>query len=553
MVKRNGLTGGIVVTENFKLPRALGRLWRMANLKGKSIIGFQLGGEGVPDIFGINPATGESLQPGYAAVSEAELNRAVELAADAFEVFSKTSGTDKASFLRKIADNIEAIGDDLARLAPQETGLPEGRIRMETGRTCGQLRLFASVAEEGSWVDARIDLADPERVPVPKPDVRSMERPLGPVAVFCASNFPLAFSVAGGDTASALAAGCPIVVKAHHSHPGTAELVGQAVSAAVRDCGLPEGTFSLVYGPGRKTGSALVRHPAIKAAGFTGSRAGGQALMKLAADRPVPIPFYAEMSSINPVFILPGALAERSEQLVSGLHGSMTLGVGQFCTNPGLTILDSTTDIEPFVGKLAELVSGSSGATMLNPGISAAYDSGAGALGDNDAVKAVAFGQTGDGQCQAGAALFRTSAESFLSDESLSAELFGPSTLVVTHDGVDKMLALARSLEGQLTATVHGTDADLEANCDLLEVLETKVGRVVINGFPTGVEVCHAMVHGGPFPATSDGRTTSVGTRAIHRFTRLVCYQGFPDALLPAELRESNPLGIRRLVDGEPH
>lgn len=525
----------------------------MANLTGKSIIGFQPGGEGDPAVFGINPATGESLQPGYAAVSEAELNRAVELAADAFEVFGKTSGTDKAAFLRKIADNIEAIGDDLARLAPQETGLPEGRIRMETGRTCGQLRLFASVAEEGTWVDARIDLADPERVPVPKPDVRSMERPLGPVAVFCASNFPLAFSVAGGDTASALAAGCPIIVKAHHSHPGTAELVGQAVSSAVRDCGLPEGTFSLVYGPGRETGSALVRHPAIKAAGFTGSRAGGQALMKLAADRPEPIPFYAEMSSINPVFILPGALAERSEQLAAGLHGSMTLGVGQFCTNPGLTILDSTTDIEPFVAKLAELVGGSSGATMLNPGISAAYDSGAGALGGNDAVEAVALGQTGDGQCQAGAALFRTSAEAFLSDESLSAELFGPSTLVVTHDGADKMLTLARSLEGQLTATVHGTDADLEANCELLEVLETKVGRVVINAFPTGVEVCHAMVHGGPFPATSDGRSTSVGTRAIHRFTRLVCYQGFPDALLPAELRESNPLGIRRLVDGEPH
>ena len=253
------------------------------------------------------------------------------------------------------------------------------------------------------------------------------------------------------------------------------------------------------------------------------------------------------------MFILPGALAKRSEQLATGLHGSMTLGVGQFCTNPGLTILDSTTDIEPFVAKLAELVGGSSGATMLNPGISAAYDSGAGSLGGNDAVEAVAIGQTGDGQCQAGAALFRTSAEEFLSDESLSAELFGPSTLVVTHDGADKMLALARSLEGQLTATVHGTDADLEANCELLEVLETKVGRVVINGFPTGVEVCHAMVHGGPFPATSDGRSTSVGTRAIHRFTRLVCYQGFPDALLPAELRESNPLGIRRLVDGEPH
>jgi len=386
---------------------------------------------------------------------------------------------------------------------------------------------------------------------VPKPDVRSMERPLGPVAVFCASNFPLAFSVAGGDTAAALAVGCSVVVKAHHSHPGTAELVGQAVSTAVRDCDLPEGTFSLLYGPGRETGSALVRHPAIKAAGFTGSRAGGQALMKLAAERPEPIPFYAEMSSINPVFILPGALAERSEQLATGLHGSMTLGVGQFCTNPGLTILDGNADIEPFVAKLVELVGGSPGATMLNPGIHSAYGSGADALGRNEAVERVALGQAEDSQCQAGAALFRTSADAFLGDESLASELFGPSTLVLTHDGTDKMLALARSLEGQLTATVHGTEADLEANRELLDVLEGRVGRVVINGFPTGVEVCHAMVHGGPFPATSDGRSTSVGTRAIHRFTRAFCYQGFPDALLPAELQEGNPLGIRRMIDGK--
>jgi NADP-dependent aldehyde dehydrogenase len=324
------------------------------------------------------------------------------------------------------------------------------------------------------------------------------------------------------------------------------------VSAAVRDCGLPEGTFSLLYGPGRETGSALVRHPAIKAAGFTGSRAGGQALMKLAAERSEPIPFYAEMSSINPVFILPGAMAESAEQLAAGLHGSMTLGVGQFCTNPGLTIVDSAADLEPFVGKLAELVGGSPGASMLNPGISAAYDSGSGALGGNAAVETVALGQTGDGPCQAGAALYRTSADAFLGDASLGEELFGPSTLLVTHDGTDKMLAVAQSLEGQLTATVHGTEADLEANRELLDVLETKVGRVLINGFPTGVEVCHAMVHGGPFPATSDGRSTSVGTRAIHRFTRAVCYQGYPDVLLPAELREANPLGIRRLVDGEP-
>ncbi|MDP6795045.1 MAG: aldehyde dehydrogenase (NADP(+)) [Verrucomicrobiota bacterium] len=524
----------------------------MAHLTGESIIGFESGGEGEPSIFGVNPTTGESLQPGYAAVSGTELDRAVELAAEASGVFGKTSGAERAAFLRRIADNIEAVGDDLVKRAPEETGLPEGRIRMETGRTCGQLRLFASVAEEGSWVDARIDHADPAREPVPKADVRSMERPLGPVAVFCASNFPLAFSVAGGDTASAFAAGCPVVVKAHQSHPGTAELVGQAVSAAVRDCGLPEGTFSLLYGPGRETGSALVRHPAIKAAGFTGSRAGGQALMKLAAERPEPIPFYAEMSSINPVFILPGLLAERTEQLAAGLHGSLTLGVGQFCTNPGLMIVDGTADLEPFVVQLAGLVAGSPGATMLNPGIHDAYGSGTDALGRNAAVETVALGQAGEGPCQAGAALYRTSADAFLNDASLGTELFGPSTLLVTYDGTDKMLALARLLEGQLTATVHGTEADLEANRELFDVIEGKVGRVVVNGFPTGVEVCPAMVHGGPFPATSDGRSTSVGTRAIHRFTRAVCYQGYPDYILPAELREANPLGIRRLVDGEP-
>ena len=272
--------------------------------------------------------------------------------------------------------------------------------------------------------------------------------------------------------------------------------------------------------------------------------------MKLAADRPEPIPFYAEMSSINPVFILPEALAKRGEALATGLHGSLTLGVGQFCTNPGLTIAANDETLELFVSKLAELVGGSPGATMLNPGISDAYDSGANTLGGNNAVDSVAQGESGEGQCQARAALFRTTADAFLADESLGAELFGPSTLVVTHDGTDKMLALARSLEGQLTATVHGTDADLEANRELLDVLETRAGRVLINGFPTGVEVCHSMVHGGPFPATSDGRSTSVGSNAIHRFTRAVCYQSFPDTLLPAELQEANPLGIRRMVDG---
>ena len=522
----------------------------MAELTGKSSIGFQSSTQSESTIFGVNPATGEKLQPGYAAVTETELNRAVELAEEAFEVFGKSSGVERAALLRKIADNIELISDELAALAPQETGLPEPRIKMETGRTCAQLRLFASVAEEGSWVGARIDHADQDRAPIPKPDTRSMKRPLGPVAVFCASNFPLAFSVAGGDTASALAAGCPVIVKAHQSHPGTAELVGQAVTSAVKDSGLPEGIFSLLYGPGRETGQSLVRHPKIKAAGFTGSRAGGQSLMKIASDRPEPIPFYAEMSSINPVFILSGAMTERAEDLATGLHGSMTLGVGQFCTNPGLAIVDDNSNLEPFISKITELVAASPSATMLNSGIGSAYDSGSKLFDGNDAVETLARGEAGEGQCQASAALFQATSDAFLNEDSLGAELFGPSTLIVKCDSGDKMLALARSLEGQLTATVHGTDADLEANSELLEILESKAGRVLINGFPTGVEVCHSMVHGGPFPATSDGRSTSVGTNAIHRFARDVCYQSFPDSLLPRELQEDNPLGIRRMVDG---
>ena len=522
----------------------------MAELTGKSSIGFQSSTQSESTIFGVNPATGEKLQPGYAAVTETELNCAVELAEEAFEVFGKSSGVERAALLRKIADNIELISDELAALAPQETGLPEPRIKMETGRTCAQLRLFASVAEEGSWVGARIDHADQDRAPIPKPDTRSMKRPLGPVAVFCASNFPLAFSVAGGDTASALAAGCPVIVKAHQSHPGTAELVGQAVTSAVKDSGLPEGIFSLLYGPGRETGQSLVRHPKIKAAGFTGSRAGGQSLMKIASDRPEPIPFYAEMSSINPVFILSGAMTERAEDLATGLHGSMTLGVGQFCTNPGLAIVDDNSNLEPFISKITELVAASPSATMLNSGIGSAYDSGSKLFDGNDAVETLARGEAGEGQCQASAALFQATSDAFLNEDSLGAELFGPSTLIVKCDSGDKMLALARSLEGQLTATVHGTDADLEANSELLEILESKAGRVLINGFPTGVEVCHSMVHGGPFPATSDGRSTSVGTNAIHRFARDVCYQSFPDSLLPRELQEDNPLGIRRMVDG---
>jgi alpha-ketoglutaric semialdehyde dehydrogenase len=521
----------------------------MSQLSGQSIIGFSRGAPDADAFHAINPSTGEELPPAYHSASSDEVDRAAQLAHKAFETYSRATGKDKAAFLRKVAENIDTLGDELVIRATAETGLPTARIKNETGRTCNQLRLFAELVEEGSWVDARIDRGDPTRAPLPKPDVRSMLRPLGPVVVFCASNFPLAFSVAGGDTASALAAGNPVIVKAHHAHPGTAELVGLALSEAVRSCDLAEGVFSLVYGPGSKVGVQLIKHPLIKAGGFTGSRTGGLALMKLASSRPEPIPFYAEMSSVNPVFILPSALAERAERIATGLHGSVTLGAGQFCTNPGLVFIPDSGS-EELIRMLGELMAATSSFTMLTAGISSAYREGAVALQQNSQVKSLAQPDVKDG-CSAGAALFLTGAEPFLKDPSLSAEVFGPATLLVKYSSRDELLKIAQSLEGQLTATIHGAEAELKSFGDLIDILETKVGRLVFNGFPTGVEVGHAMVHGGPFPATSDGRSTSVGTRAALRFVRPVCYQDFAEAALPDELRDANPWKIWRIVDGE--
>ena len=377
-----------------------------------------------------------------------------------------------------------------------------------------------------------------------------MLRPLGPVVVFAASNFPLAFSVAGGDTASALAAGNPVIVKAHHAHPGTSEYVGLAIADAVNQCGLHEGVFSLLYGSGTEVGTELVKHPLVKAGGFTGSRAGGRALFDAASSRPEPIPFYAEMSSVNPVVILPMALSSRNEQIASGLHGSVTLGAGQFCTNPGLVFLPKGEDAEKFVAKLGELINGTAEQTMLTPGISTSYQQGVASRGSQGGVAAVAPKKT-ESACGAAAALFRTDAAGYLANTKLSEEIFGPTTLIVTYESEDELLRLAQSLEGQLTATIQATDEELERHQQLLGILETKAGRLLFNGFPTGVEVCHSMVHGGPYPATSDGRSTSVGTRAIFRFTRQVCFQSFPDGALPDELRESNPLDVWRLVDGK--
>lgn len=510
-------------------------------LKGTSIIGFARGAQHDATLSGVNPATGVALEPQYSPVSADELAQALALADEAAIPFSETTPEKRAAFLNAIATEIENSVEELAARGPLETGLPEARIRGEAGRTCGQLRMFAGLVEEGSWVHARIDHAIPDRAPIPKPDLRCMLRPLGPVAVFCASNFPLAFSTAGGDTASALAAGCPVIVKAHRSHPGMAEIAGRCIQKAAQDTGMPEGTFSLLFGS-QDLGQALVEAPVIQAVGFTGSQAGGTALMKIAAARPQPIPVYAEMSSINPVVILPEALAEKGETLAEGLFGSLTLGVGQFCTNPGLVFLPEN-GTEDFLKKITELVSGGSGATMLNAGTASAYQERVKELSDSAGVTTIAL-SSGEGA----PAVFLVSQEAFANDSSLQDECFGPATLIVTGPQ-ENLPAILAQLEGQLTGTVHATEAELAENATIVRALQNRVGRLIFNGFPTGVEVCPSMVHGGPYPATSDGRSTSVGTLAIERFARTVSWQDFPDAALPAELQEANPRGIKRIIN----
>lgn len=523
-------------------------------LEGLSILGrgrVQPVGKPTP---AINPATGAALEPDYFWATAADVEQAAQLAAKAFAEFSRWPAKRRAVLLRRIAELIEANAATIQERANQETALPLPRLQGETARTCGQLRLFASLIEDGWWQDARIDHADPNRKPLPRPDVRSVLVPLGPVIVFSSSNFPLAFSVAGGDTASALAAGCPVIVKPHQGHMGTSELVGLLIQQAAKDCGASEGIFSLLYGPGRDIGIALVKHPLVKAVGFTGSRAGGRALMDAAAARPEPIPVYAEMGSINPVFLLSGALKQNAEAIATGLHGSVTLGVGQFCTNPGLVFVENGDGAKDFLQKLASLIGGTPAGTMLTADLCASYRAGVEKFSKTGGVNPAARvdADAGAGKAQAGAALFVTDAETFLSNHSLMDEVFGPSTLVVECSSRAQMLAAAHALEGQLTATIHGTPDELAANRDLVAVLEGKVGRILFNGFPTGVEVCHAMTHGGPYPATSDGRSTSVGTRAISRFVRPVCFQNFPDAALPEELQEANPLKLWRIVDGKP-
>ena len=494
--------------------------------------------------------TGEAVGPEFHIDGPAEVAAACAAADAAFDTYRETSPADRAAFLRQIATEIEALGDELIVQAMLESGLPRARLEGERGRTTGQLRLFAGVVERGAWLGLRVDPAMPDRAPLPRPDLRLRMIALGPVAVFGASNFPLAFSTAGGDTASALAAGCTVVVKGHPAHPGTGAMVAKAISAAVAASGLPEGVFTHLQGPGNALGTALVQDPRITAVGFTGSRGGGLALVKLAQAREVPIPVYAEMSSVNPVVLFPHALAARGAALGTAFIGSLTMGAGQFCTNPGLVLAIEGQGLDAFETAARTAMAEASAATMLTTGIHAAYEQGTEHLLGHDNVETLAQGKVGEGVARGRAALFATGAPEFLGDPSLGHEVFGAASLVVRCKDEAELRSVLAKAEGQLTATLQMDAEDVPMASRLLPLLERKAGRILANGWPTGVEVAHAMVHGGPFPATSDSRTTSVGSLAIERFLRPVSYQNFAADLLPAALRDGGDLP--RLVDGIP-
>ncbi len=523
------------------------------NLHGRSFIGNQLSSGTGQTFQAVSPLDSRTLDPLFCRAGSKEVDAALDLAQKAFLKYRRTTGAQRGAFLETIAREIMELGDALIARAHRETGLPEGRLTGERLRTVNQLKMFAQVAGEGSWVDARIDTAVPDRQPAPKPDLRRMLIPIGPVIVFGSSNFPLAFSVAGGDTASALATGNPVVVKAHSGHPGTSELVAAAVLRAAVACGLPEGVFSMLHGAGKDMGVALVRHPMARAVGFTGSRAAGRALFDAAAARPEPIPVFAEMSSLNPVFILPSAMRERGAAIAEGLRASMTLGVGQFCTKPGLVFGLEGNGFEQFQQKLAASVQGCAPATMLHSGIHESFRKGLAKAMELDRVVVLAQSARSavSEKTEAEAVVVRTDLVNFRKHPELAEEVFGPFGVLISAPSLAALEEVAENLEGQLTVTLHATADDFNNAARLTEVLERKAGRLIVNGFPTGVEVCPSMNHGGPYPATTDVRFTSVGTAAIYRFVRPVCYQDFPAALLPEALQDENPLRIWRTVNGQ--
>ena len=497
-----------------------------------------------------NPTTGETMARAFCEASVVDVADACALAASAAETFAGLSPQARAAFIEAAAEAILAIGDDLVETAMAESGLPRPRLEGERMRTVNQLRLFASELRDGGWADVTIDPALPDRAP-PRADLRRVNQALGPVAVFGASNFPLAFSVAGGDTASAFAAGCPVVAKGHPAHPATGELVARAIRSAVQACGLPEGVFSFLPGRSNDLGGALVADPRIKAVGFTGSRGGGLALMDIAARRQEPIPVYAEMSSINPVVLMPAALEARAEALGAAFIGSLTMGAGQFCTNPGLVLAVDSPALGRFIAAAAEVLAGVEPPVMLTPGIHAAYGAGVAALDSSASASRAGAGKPSEAPNRCTGALFATSDVAFMADRALGHEVFGAAAVIVRCASLAALYDVVASLEGQLTATIQMDAADEDAAASLLPLLVAKVGRVLANGWPTGVEVTHAMVHGGPYPSTSDGRTTSVGTLAMARFLRPVCYQDIPDSLLPPALQAANPWKLPRRIDGK--
>lgn len=497
----------------------------------------------------INPASGEAFGPEVSEAGAADVADACALAAQAAPAFSGLSPEARAAFIETAAQAILDIGDELIVTAMAETGLPRVRLEGERMRTVNQLRLFAAELRKGEWLDVTIDPSLPDRTP-PRPDLRRMNVALGPVAVFGASNFPLAFSVAGGDTASALAAGCPVVVKGHPGHPGTGELVARAIRAAVARHDLPAGVFSFLPGRGHALGEALVADLRIKAVGFTGSRWGGLALARIVQGRAEPIPFYGELSAVNPVVLMPGALAERAEALGAAFVGSLNLGAGQFCTNPGLVLAVAGTDLDRFLAAAAEAIAEVEPSVMLTPGIHGAYAKGVAALETNPGAERIANGKATEGN-RCSPALFVTNAADFLVDATLGHEVFGASAVVVRCGDAEELARVIAALEGQLTATLHLTEADTAEAATILPLLREKAGRVLANGWPTGVEVTHAMVHGGPFPATTEARSTSVGTLAMTRFLRPVCYQDLPEALLPPPVQAANPWALPRKIDGQ--
>ncbi|MGL3607747.1 aldehyde dehydrogenase (NADP(+)) [Rhizobium sp. G187] len=484
------------------------------------------------ETFASSPATGPSHT--FSKGTPALVDQAVKAAEEAFETYGYSTREERAAFLDAIAEEIDARGDAITEIGSQETGLPEARLIGERGRTVGQLRLFAAHIRKGDYLDRRHDEALPDRKPLPRPDLKMVQRPIGPVAVFGASNFPLAFSTAGGDTAAALAAGCPVVVKAHDAHPGTGEIVASAIDAAIKRCGIHPGVFSLVHGGSRDVGGALVQHPLIKAVGFTGSLGGGRALFDMCAQRPEPIPFFGELGSVNPMFMLPAAVAARGEAIAKGWVGSLTMGAGQFCTNPGIVVLLKGADADKFVETATEALSGIGPQTMLTDGIAKAYRDGATRIAGTEGVRSV-LTSTCDLR-NATPYLFQTTAKDWLDNHVLGEEVFGPLGLIVIADSEDEMVSMARSLQGQLTVSLHVDAGDEAMGKRLMPILERKAGRVLANSFPTGVEVADSMVHGGPYPASTNFGATSVGTLSIRRFLRPVCFQDIPAALLPVDL-----------------